>query len=315
MQAAEFAIPDGEELALEHLPAWDSSYLYVEQVGADRHFRAPQQHERAIAWLGPLARIGATRALTEQQMRTKCHVVELRDPEISMLDVLSVAFTSLASETRSAMGRPTPIALRVLQRMAEPAVKFPVYVNYTDPATGRHFGMARVFRYMCVRQARGFGDVLLYYGVKKLTPDKSVSGEPYTPGYYAVPSNLVTRIKLAVESISASDNAVQLIDDAGNSYPPIDIDTFRRTRSPEYEVARALLVAQYPLSDWAELFATQPLQQIPEPVAGYKAFPAPPPGVTVGTPDAVTADVPAAAPATTEPAEAQIKGRMRHACR
>jgi len=293
---ADFVMPVGEQMVLDHLPVWDSAYMYAAQPGASRRFREPREHERAIAWLGPTERahelIGATRALTDAQMRATCRVVELGDEEPSLLDVLTIAFSSLARGKKSAgLGRPSPVALGVLQRFVEPAIKFPVYVNYPG------FGMARVFRYVCVRQKVGFGEPLLYYAVKKLTPDKTQPGGRFSQGYWAVPAGMITRIKLAAEAISAADNRVQLFDDEGRAYPPMDLDTFRRVQSPEYEMAREMVVAQYPLTDWAEFFATQPTDVFPQPLAGFKAFPAPPPELTAAPTETPAADAGAGASA------------------
>jgi len=273
-----FQVPEGAvQIHLDRLPVWDSAHLYVSEEAARQGYRDPEPHERAIAWLGPSAAqapIGADfdKARTPQQMLSYNPVMVAPHHEPSMIDVFTMLFAALTLGRKSRLTRPTAILPGVFQNMVDEPVKFPVCVRYPG------FGMGRVFRSFCLRQERGYGDVLLYYAVKKLTPDATYQGrEPFTGAYYAVPLGMATRVRLAVEQISLEPSPggmVQLIDDTGAQYDPMDLGTFRGTRSPEYELARRNLTDQYPASVWTDLFASKPINMIPVPQAGLQAFPA-----------------------------------------
>jgi len=115
---------------------------------------------------------------------------------------------------------------------------FPVFVTYPG------FGGGLAVRYLNLETSTGV-PAGLYYAVKKMTPLGPVPSEPFSLGFYAVPSWMIQRVPLAVVQMFPAENVVVVDDYRGNQFS-VDYVTFRSTNDPRYELARRILVLQYP---------------------------------------------------------------------
>ena len=154
-------------------------------------------------------------------------------------------------------GTPPPrmIAPSELGRWPAPRNCFPVYVTYPG------FGAGLAVRFMGVTTSIGFGDASLYYAVKKFTPLGPVPTEPFSLGIYAVPAWMVTRLPLAVAQLFPAENVAVIDDSRGEQFSITFVD-LRSSKDPRYEVARRLLLLQYPYL-LTDMFATRLLSEPP----------------------------------------------------
>lgn len=131
---------------------------------------------------------------------------------------------------------------------------FPVFVTYPG------FGPGLAVRYLNIETSAGV-PAGLYLAVKKMTPLGPVPSEPFSLGYYGVPVWMVQRVPVAVAQLFPAENVVVIDDYRGNQYS-IDYVTFRSTADPRYELARRMLLLQYPYL-MTDMFATRLLLEPP----------------------------------------------------
>lgn len=131
---------------------------------------------------------------------------------------------------------------------------FPVFVTYPG------FGPGLAVRYLNLETSAGV-PAGLYLAVKKMTPLGPVPSEPFSLGFYAVPQWMVQRVPVAVAQLFPAENVVVIDDYRGNQYS-IDYVTFRTTADPRYEIARRMLLLQYPYL-MTDMFATRLLTEPP----------------------------------------------------
>lgn len=131
---------------------------------------------------------------------------------------------------------------------------FPVFVSYAG------FGAGLAVRYLNLETSAGV-PAGLYLAVKKMTPLGPVPSEPFSLGYYGVPAWMVQRVPVAVAQLFPAENVVVIDDYRGNQYS-IDYVTFRATADPRYEIARRMLLLQYPYL-MTDMFATRLLKEPP----------------------------------------------------
>lgn len=141
-----------------------------------------------------------------------------------------------------------------LGRWPPPRNAFPVFVTYPG------FGAGLAIRYLNLETSAGV-PAGLYYAIKKMTPLGPVPSEPFSMGVYAVPSWLIQRVPVAVVQMFPAENVVVIDDFHGNQFS-IDYVTFRATNDPRYEIARRMLVLQYPYL-MTDMLATRLLTEPP----------------------------------------------------
>jgi len=125
---------------------------------------------------------------------------------------------------------------------------FPVFVNFPG------FGAGLATRYLVLETSTGL-PAGLYYAVKKFAPLGPLPSEPFSLGYYGVPAWMVQRVPLAVAQLFPAENVVVVDDMHGNQFS-VEFVTFRTTSDPRYELARRMLILQYPYA-LTDMFATR----------------------------------------------------------
>jgi len=131
---------------------------------------------------------------------------------------------------------------------------FPVFVNYPG------FGAGLATRFLTLQTGAGL-PAGLYLAVKKFAPLGPLPSEPFSLGYYAVPAWMVQRVPLAVAQLFPAENVV-VVDDMHGRQFSVEFVTFRTTADPRYELARRMLILQYPYA-LTDMFATRLMTSAP----------------------------------------------------
>lgn len=167
-------------------------------------------------------------------------------------------------------GAPGPPAIRAPPlRMIMPADlptwprvphSFPVYVVMPG------FGAGLATHFVAAETHTGFGPPSLYLAVKKFTPLGPIPSEQYALGFYAVPAAFCQLMHLAAAQLFVAENVVVIDDYLGRQFS-VSFVEFRQTDDWRYQVARNVLVLQYPniLSDMfaTRLYTTAPTDMLP----------------------------------------------------